>query len=78
MSSESEQDNQIKFQNQTYQSTDKAAIFKFLLDSLSDSAWQKQLFPADFISMQNSNNEASIQRLNQKLEKLKNKIRTFI
>ncbi len=78
MSSESEQNNQIKFQNQTYQSTGKAAIFKFLLDSLSDSAWQKQLFPADFISMQNSNNEAAIQRLNQKLEKLKNKIRTFI
>lgn len=75
---EGEQKDKIKFTEQVYNNNNNSLIFEYILDALSDTVWQKQLFPADFISMQNAGNQTAAQRLNEKLEKLKQKIRTFI
>ncbi len=52
--------------------------FDFILSEIECQKWQKQIFPADFITKQISGNENSAaveKRLKEKLEALKNKIR---
>lgn len=54
----------------------KNSVYEFVLEQLDTPKWQKQLFPADVIALENSNNgQAEQERLLQKLELLKTKIR---
>ena len=57
----------------------KQALFKFILDSLKTPQWQKQLFPADSISIytaaDQTEKEKAQNRLNEKIDNLCEKIR---
>ena len=56
----------------------KEAVLNFILNELEHEKWQKQLFPADFISIQNGSSENSYENLLSKIDKLKNKIRKLL
>ena len=53
----------------------KNNVFDYILGQLDTQKWQQQIFPADFVSIQNGINENINQQLADKIERLKNKIR---
>ena len=59
-------------------SIDKKQIFKYIKDELKTEAWQKQIFPADYISIKNSQSDeekqTALNRLEDKMKKLISKI----
>ena len=56
-------------------SSNNNEIFDFILSQLDYQKWQKQIFPADFISIQNGTGINTEQQLASKIERLKDKIR---
>lgn len=67
--------NKIKFLEQNNTVNNKNKIQDFVLQALSTEKWQKQIFPADYISISNDEkNESLKQRLNTKVDKLINKL----
>lgn len=56
----------------------KTKVYNYVLNQIEQVKWQKQLFPADFISIENALDEQkqiAQQRLNSKVQSLKTKIR---
>ncbi|MBO4533020.1 MAG: motility associated factor glycosyltransferase family protein [Treponema sp.] len=53
----------------------KKEVFDLILEQLDSPKWQNQIFPADFVALQNSGNEEIKQQLSKKIERLKDKIR---
>ncbi len=66
---------------QTQPSAKTKSTFEYIIQNLKTQKWQKQIFPADYLSLNNCNDETqkqiSQQRLNSKVEKLIAKIRTI-
>ena len=64
---------------QTQPSAKTKSTFEYIIQNLKTQKWQKQIFPADYISLKNCTDETqkqiSQQRLNSKVEKLIAKIR---
>lgn len=64
-----------------YKKNNIKEIFDFIINELASEKWQKQIFPADFISIRNSTNEEEKalleKRLVQKVNTLTAKIRTI-
>ena len=66
----------FKTESKDISADQKNCVFEYVLEQLDTKKWQKQLFPADVISLENSmNGEAEEKRLIQKIELLKSKIR---
>ena len=55
--------------------------FAYIINNLSDEKWQKQIFPADYLSLKNNNDEQAKQltqaRLNKRVQALIKKVRTI-
>ncbi|MCR5765116.1 MAG: DUF115 domain-containing protein [Treponema sp.] len=69
----------IVFLEQNIKNQDCNSLCEYILNNLKTEKWQKQLFPADFISMKNSLDQNNIDaiktRLDKKIEQLVLKIR---
>ena len=76
-----EQESAVTFIPGAFSADCKSKVYNYILEKLKTSIWQKQLFPADFISMEHMSIEQDKQkaqeRLNSKVEKLIFKLRTL-
>lgn len=69
----------FKFTDASFIKTNPKEVLDFVIEKLSDEKWNRQIFPADYISIQNcpDENEKTVllNRLNEKTQKLIQKIR---